>query len=82
MQSRRRPNRCNRANTHGLKPMVLLPFVVQKAKPLRSSDEHVKMAVPSPVGDVKTVSSLISIKFCTYIDTWLKLVPCRKLMLY
>ena len=82
MRSRCRPNPCNRTNTHGLKPTALLPFFVQTSKPLRSSDDHVKMAVPSPAGDVKTVGSSITIlKFCKYIDTWVKLVPYHKLTL-
>ena len=28
------------------------------SRPLHGSDDHVEMAVPSPVGDVKTVSSI------------------------
>ena len=33
-------------------------FALQAAKPSRGSDDHVKMAVPSPLGDVKIVSPI------------------------
>ena len=44
--------------------MKVLPlsaaFALQTAGPLRGSDDHVEMAVPSPVGDVKIVSPISS----------------------
>ena len=49
-----------RTNTQGLKITEDEGATsgLQTVRPLRGSDDHVEMAVPSPVGDVKTLLSI------------------------
>ena len=47
---------------------MLYSFAPQGARPSHGSGDYIKMAVQCPVGDVKTVSSIVTI--CVAIKTF------------